>query len=181
MSEATKKNTNQIFCRLFLFLSLILISVGGYFLYEYVSCGLKTSISRIAVCEKKLDSELAAMRNEIANINTAMRDYNSGDTSNVEYNGRRRWKVWLALREKLLASKNIDAELKLFNEVFEKDRELMELVSSICKKHLSCATDKSFWEKLLQKVVKINKIDTKIIHMIDGYVLLSSLMLRRIE
>jgi hypothetical protein len=97
---------------------------------------------------------------------------------------REKWKVWVALRSKLEAEEQVTEELKVFNEVFAGDDELIQLVAELVggvdvissKKEGEKGKEEKLLDtckQYLSRVVRIKKVDHRELSKISGYVLSS--------
>ena len=91
--------------------------------------------------------------------------------------GRKKWKVWVALKNKLESGEGFEDELKSFNEMFSYDTELLQLVKETIgdieiepKKEDDGAVIETV-KKYVNKVVR--KIDHRKLLEISGYVITS--------
>lgn len=92
--------------------------------------------------------------------------------------GRKKWKVWVALKNKLELGENFKDELKLFNEIFTYDTELLQLVKETVSdiEIEPKGSDGAVMEtvkRYVNKVVTVRKIDHKKLLEISGYVITS--------
>ncbi len=92
-------------------------------------------------------------------------------------NGRKKWKVWVALKNKLESGEGFEDELKSFNEMFSYDTELLQLVKETIG-NIEIEPKKGDDGAVIETVKKyVNKVVRKIDHRklleISGYVITS--------
>lgn len=120
---------------------------------------------------KVLGQKLDAIDNKL----TSLENKTNGASIN---SGRKKWKLWVALKNKLESGENFDNELNLFNEMFSYDSELLQLVKEtignieIEPKKSDGAVIETV-KKYVNKVVTIRKIDHRKLLEISGYVITS--------
>ena len=119
---------------------------------------------------KVLGQKIEAIDNKL----TALENKTGGVSVN---SGRKKWKVWVALKNKLESGEVFEDELKSFNEMFSYDAELLQLVKETIgdieiepKKEDDGPVIETV-KKYVNKVVR--KIDHKKLLEISGYVITS--------
>ncbi len=120
---------------------------------------------------KVLGQKLDAIDNKL----TSLENKANGASIN---SGRKKWKLWVALKNKLESGESFDNELKLFNEMFSYDSELLQLVKEtignieIEPKESDGAVIETV-KRYVNKVVTVRKIDHRKLLEISGYVITS--------
>ncbi|MDR3179688.1 MAG: hypothetical protein LBT70_02210 [Holosporaceae bacterium] len=97
---------------------------------------------------------------------------------NLAQENRKKWKIWMNLKNKIENNDDYAAEFELFCSVFADDEELISLVKDIAQKDgvLSSQEKKGIIESCssyLKRIVRIKKINHAKLFEISGYVLSS--------
>lgn len=130
---------------------------------------------------EKLEEEISNLKNEIAEQRKFYQQLSVQEKSQVDDSYRRRkWKVWNDLKNKIENEENFDQELRVFYSEFSGDAELMSLIKQLLDgvDVVTTAEDSSnelvdTCKKYIKKIVRIKKVDYKLLLDISGYVLSS--------
>ena len=146
--------------------------------YSALSESNTTTVNKVQESTNKID-ELAKKVSSLANAVESLEKNASGIYSETN-NPREKWKIWVALKNKLENGESFDKELKIFYDIFAYDTELVGIVKNIVSELGTVAEkqteDNAVMEavkKYVNKVVKIGKIDHRKLLEISGYVITS--------
>lgn len=121
---------------------------------------------------KNFEREINALNNKFLRLKQELkRAYDKKD-------GRKKWKVWIALKNKLESGEPFEEESEIFNKTFSYDGELLKLVKETVnefemknRKGENAIIDTV--KKYVNKVVSVKKIDPSKLLEISGYVITS--------
>lgn len=130
---------------------------------------------------EKLEEEISNLKNEIAEQKKFYQQVSAREKSQVNDSCRRRkWKVWNDLKNKIENEENFDQELQIFYSEFSGDTELISLIQKLLDgvDVITTAEGNSnelvdTCKKYIKKIVRIKKVDYKLLLDISGYVLSS--------
>ncbi len=163
-------------CILSAVVTLIICCVVSYFMCEKICRNCNGDVEqKMHACRQTTNTELMSLKNTVAELK---KDIDECKTiRQVQHDNaklRTKWKVWLALKNKMESGEAIDAELKQFKEVFAEDSELLKKVDDLLndseKKANVIPAD---IRKYVDKFIKLKRVDLKKVAEISGYVLSS--------
>ena len=172
------------FCCAFFIIALVILFAVG--VYHYNKNSLSKLSEEMHVIEEskkgsdlnisKLEENVSSLKTEVSKIVT--KDVECTVCKKLEL--RKKWKTWLALKEKMEAGEPFNKELIDFNVLFSYDKELVEIVNDLAKgvDVISSVKDEDhkvldICKKYFRKIVRIKKIDYRKLLEVSGYVLSS--------
>lgn len=179
------------FCYAFITIALIILCAAGeYFFSKYNSpkfseADKADAMSAIAENRKECDLSVSELKEDVSSLQTEVSKLATKDEKSVcnfckNMELRKKWKAWLALKEKMEASEPFDAELETFNSLFSYDQELLEIVKDLAKGVDVISSTKvekndivDTCKQYLRKVIRVKKIDYRKLLEVSGYVLSS--------
>ncbi len=192
-SESKKCCSNHKckFCYAFFTIVLVILcAVGEHFFNKHnlskISEDNKAeTLHAIEESKKGYDLSVLSLKNDVSSLKTevskiVIKDENVICTYCKKMEFRKKWKTWLALKEKMEASEEFGKELEAFNVLFHYDNELIAIVNDLTKgvdviSNIETEKDNIIdtCKRYLRKVVRIKKIDYRKLLEVSGYVLSS--------
>ncbi|MDR2795000.1 MAG: hypothetical protein LBB12_04455 [Holosporaceae bacterium] len=136
---------------------------------------LRNIINTLKTMAQNTKIQLQIAETELKKLADAPPAHNLED---LAQENRKKWKIWINLKNKMEQDENFAPELELFYSAFAEDKELISLVKDIAKKTNAAPLPEEkgiigTCAKYLRKIVKIKKISHEKLQEISGYVLSS--------